>query len=312
MSGQVSLGSPCVDDGLDVAQTVRIRPGRSCLTSAISWSMPSNRNCCQPLPRSTSRRVRSDRRRSAPTTSSDASGFASTCCSAATSRRSCSWAKPRSRVAARDRPAWRRPPATRGAQPVEQRREARLLVQRGARQARSRRNDDTGITGRSMPAFARCRRSSSTIRRHAGYRSVLVTTQTAAGQRSSAWRRKATSGPGQLLRGVGHEDHAEGGAQRAEGDDPVRRLQPADAGGVDEAQPGLAAGGGGAGPRPSAGAAASSRRRPRRRGRRAGRRRRAPRRRRPRGPSASPVVGRLEVRHGRGLGRRTGRRWARR
>ena len=224
------LGVALLDDGLDVAHDrpqpagqvvldVGDQSGRCRRTGTAASRCRARRACaCARTGAAAPRRPRSD-----------ASGFASTCCSAATSRRSCSWRRSRGRAsAARDRRVGGGL-QHRGAQPVEQRREARLLVQRGVqRQARSRRNDDTAITGRSRPAFARCRRSSSTMRRHCRVQVGLGHHADRGRAALQGLAEEVDLRRGQLLRGVGHEEHAVGGAQRAEGDDrraptPARR-----------------------------------------------------------------------------------------
>src|ERR687893_760785 len=45
-----------------------------------------------------------------------------------------------------------------------------------------------------MSTVAKCARSSSAIRRHSGYRSVLVSTHATLGHTLAAWRRNSSSG----------------------------------------------------------------------------------------------------------------------
>ena len=118
-------------------------------------------------------------------------------------------------------------------------REARLAVDVLLRSERDlaqerRHRDRAGRARRS-----RCPRSRSTIRRHSGYRSVLVTTHTAAGQRSLRQAEEVDLRRRELLRGVGDEHHRVGAGQGRQRGRRVRRPQPADAGRVDEHEPAL-------------------------------------------------------------------------
>ncbi len=130
----------------------------------------------------------------------------------------------------------------------------------GERQARSRRNDETPSTGTSIPARGAGARGRA--RRSARHSRVQVGLGHDADRDRAALRAPGggTPPPGAVSSCEASVTKIDAAAwpSAPQGDDPVRGVETADAGGVDEAQPGAAAGGAAAGPRPSAAAAASS------------------------------------------------------
>ena len=152
MSGQVSLRVAGLDDRLDVAQD-RAQPllqvvldvGDQVLDAVGQHLLPAS-----PWGRRAGAVARAVSVEPATTSSARAGSvehhaFGLGCCGRAGPRRS----RPRCAAACAASLADRRHDVAR--EEVDQRREARLLVQRRVVRARSRRNDDTGITGRSMP-----------------------------------------------------------------------------------------------------------------------------------------------------------------
>ena len=237
VSAQVSFGSPESITSSTSWITVRSRACRSCSTSATRSWMPSESVCCQVAVGWISRFACSWTRSSSWTTSSVDCGASSTarsawdCCSSWLATNSTSTAAVLaacSRVLATTSRARN---ATSSAKPDS-------AFSSGSLAARSRRNDDTAIIGRSRPGVGQVLavelddpppvRVEVDLGHHDGGRRAPLDGGLQEGQ----------LGRGQLLGGVGDEHDALGVAERAEGEEAVRGVQPADAGGVDQRQAG--------------------------------------------------------------------------
>ena len=103
--------------------------------------------------------------------------------------------------------------------------------------AARRSTDEVGSSSAATPARVRWLRSRSAMRRHSGYRSVLVSTHATFGHSEIAWVRNAQLGLGVLLRGVRDEQHRVRRGERPHRHLPVRRSETADPRGVDDDEP---------------------------------------------------------------------------